>query len=234
MSNFCKRLNWPVVLLTRSQTFTAEVVTIHNASSSPRLARAFHWPIINGRMSAATRLAAKAQRKRTYNSGKLAFFQRAMGPMPIRNAAGTINGTSTAVKYGGRTESFPSPSASIISGYNVPSNTEPAATVNKTLFESKRDSREINSNFEPRPTCFARHAYSSNDPPITTNRKARIKMPRFGSEAKAYTEVSTPERTKNVPTRLSENAAIASSTVQLLNPPRFSVTASEWIKAVPT
>ncbi|MNZ65489.1 hypothetical protein D3C78_836850 [compost metagenome] len=61
-----------------------------------------------------------------------------------------------------------------------------------------------------------------------------MNTPREGSEAKACTEVSTPERTRNVPSRLSENAAIASSTVQLLNTPRFSVTASEWISAVPT
>ncbi|MNE34399.1 hypothetical protein D3C80_1281210 [compost metagenome] len=54
-----------------------------------------------------------------------------------------------------------------------------------------------------------------------------MKMPRSGSEAKACTEVSTPERTRKVPSRLRENAAIASNTVQLLNTPRFSVTASE-------
>lgn len=43
-----------------------------------------------------------------------------------------------------------------------------------------------------------------------------------------------PGAHQKVPSRLSENAAMASSTVQLLNTPRFSVTASEWISAVPT
>ncbi len=52
--------------------------------------------------------------------------------------------------------------------------------------------------------------------------------------AKECTDTSTPERTKKVPTRLSENAKIASSSVQLLKMPRFSVTLKEWIKAVPT
>ncbi|CAB5625492.1 Uncharacterised protein [Pseudomonas aeruginosa] len=61
-----------------------------------------------------------------------------------------------------------------------------------------------------------------------------MNTPRSGSEAKACTEVSTPERTRKVPSRLREKAAIARSTVQLLNTPRFSVTASEWISAVPT
>ena len=61
-----------------------------------------------------------------------------------------------------------------------------------------------------------------------------MKTPRRGSVANACTEVSTPERTRNVPISDSENAQIASSTVQTLNVPRFSVTASEWMSAVPT
>ena len=61
-----------------------------------------------------------------------------------------------------------------------------------------------------------------------------MKIPRFGSTAKACTEVSTPERTRKVPSSDRAKATIASSTVQLRNAPRFSVTASEWISAVPT
>ncbi len=60
-----------------------------------------------------------------------------------------------------------------------------------------------------------------------------MKAPRAGSVAKACTEMSTPERTRKVPSSDSENAATASSSVQLLNSPRFSVTASEWMSAVP-
>ena len=61
-----------------------------------------------------------------------------------------------------------------------------------------------------------------------------MNRPRRGSVAKACTDDSTPERTRKVPSSDSENAMIASSTVQDLNAPRFSVTASEWISAVPT
>ena len=61
-----------------------------------------------------------------------------------------------------------------------------------------------------------------------------MNTPRAGSVANACTDVSTPERTRNVPSSDSENATIASSTVQLRKVPRFSVTASEWISAVPT
>ena len=60
-----------------------------------------------------------------------------------------------------------------------------------------------------------------------------MKSPRAGSEANAWTDTSTPERTRKVPSRLSENAETASSSVQLLNRPRFSVTAREWISAAP-
>src|SRR5437763_16947474 len=69
---------------------------------------------------------------------------------------------------------------------------------------------------------------------MNTVKRPRMKMPRFGSTANACTEVSTPERTRNVPRSDRPNATIASSTVQLLKLPRFSVTASEWLSAVPT
>ena len=52
--------------------------------------------------------------------------------------------------------------------------------------------------------------------------------------AKACTEVSTPERTRNVPTSDRENVMIASRMVQLFSASRFSTTMEEWISAVPT
>ena len=54
-----------------------------------------------------------------------------------------------------------------------------------------------------------------------------MKTPRVGSEAKACTEVKTPERTRKVPNKLNEKLMIASNTVQLRKAWRFSVTASE-------
>src|ERR1044072_9033282 len=95
-----------------------------------------------GSATAVTTLITNAQRSRCASSGRLAFFQRANGPSPIKNIAGAINGTNTRLKYGGPTDSLPMPSASTINGYNVPSNTEPAATVSSTLFESNSRSEE--------------------------------------------------------------------------------------------
>ena len=154
--------------------------------------------------------------------------------MPIRNTSGAMIGTNTALKYGGPTDSLPRPSASMNSGYIVPSSTAAQATASSTLFISSADSRDNVPNLPPRPTFGARHANSASDAPITTTRKARMNTPRRGSVAKACTDVSTPERTRKVPSSDSENEEIASSTVQLLKLPRFSVTASEWISAVPT
>ena len=59
-------------------------------------------------------------------------------------------------------------------------------------------------------------------------------MPRSGSVANACTEVNTPERTRKVPSKLSEKAQMASRIVQFLKTPRFSVADNECIKAVPT
>ena len=59
-----------------------------------------------------------------------------------------------------------------------------------------------------------------------------MKMPRVGSEAKVWTEVSTPERTRKVPSRLRLKARMASSTVQIFSASRFSMTIAEWSSAV--
>ena len=81
-----------------SQRLTAEVITIHKASDSPRLTRGFHSLTRKGMTIPAIALAANAQRKRTANSGRLAFFQRAAGPTPSKNMAGTITATKIVLK----------------------------------------------------------------------------------------------------------------------------------------
>ena len=116
----------------------------------------------------------------------------------------------------------------------MPRNTDAAATTSSTLLDSRKASLEIKSNLPPRPILGARQANNNSELPMTTTRNDKINTPRLGSVAKECTEVNTPERTRKVPNKLSENAEMASNTVQLLNAPRFSVTASECISAVPT
>src|SRR5450830_871896 len=154
-------------------------------------------------------------------------FQRTSTPIAI-----TI--MNKALKYGGPTDSLAPLRASSTNGYKVPSRIIEAATTSTRLLPSSRVSRDHRLKPTWLFTTGARRANRVSEPPTTNSRKIRINTPRAGSEAKACTEVSTPERTRKVPSRLRENAAIARSTVQLLNTPRFSVTAREWISAVPT
>src|SRR6516225_1972013 len=125
------------------------------------------------------------------------------------------------------------PIASSSNGYIVPSSTEAHTTTNSMLLPSSMDSRDTSAKRAPSPTFGARQAYSASAPPTTMPRNTRMNSPRRGSVANACTDDSTPERTMKVPSSDSVNASSASSTVHDLNAPRFSVTASEWISAVP-
>ena len=60
-----------------------------------------------------------------------------------------------------------------------------------------------------------------------------MKTPRAGSAAKVWTEVSTPERTRKVPSRLSAKATMARNIVHPLRASRLSTTADECNSAVP-
>ena len=116
----------------------------------------------------------------------------------------------------------------------MPSSTAPVATTSSTLLSNMNDSRETTPMLPPKVTCGARQANKVSDAPTTIAKKIRMNTPRVGSVANACTDVSTPERTKKVPNKDKENAAMANNTVQALKLPRFSVTIREWMSAVPT
>ena len=59
-----------------------------------------------------------------------------------------------------------------------------------------------------------------------------MKVPRWGSTAKAWTQVRMPERTRKVPTIDIEKATTASIIVQPRRPPRVASTLTECSKAV--
>src|SRR6185437_2768610 len=103
----------------------------------------------------------------------------------------------------------------------------------KRLFSTRAPSREIGAN---RPPCFSDDARPSNKdrlPPMKTQRIRRMNTPRLGSVAKACTEVSTPERTRKVPSSDSEKVRIESRMVQTFSALRFSITSAECNSAVP-
>ena len=219
--------NPPRVARTRSKTPNTTAVAIHVANANPKATGQDQRPNAIGVATPITNATAAGMYNRLSMALILADFQLATGPTAINNSAGTISGTKTALKYGGPTESLPNPNASIKSGYRVPRIIEPAATASNTLFTSNKDSRESKSNRPPSPTFGARRANKNKEVPTTTVKSSRMNTPRRGSVAKACTDVSTPERTRNAPNKDKEKVLMASNTVQLLKPPRFSVTANE-------
>src|ERR1700722_8710816 len=161
-------------------------------------------------------------------------FQASIEPTPTAITIGTIIGAKVRLKNGNPTDSFGPPIASRNSGYSVPRNTVAQPQDSSTLLSTSAPSREIGANSPPPCSAGARIAYSVSDPPIATINSSRMNMPRCGSVANACTEVSTPDRTRKVPTRDSEKVMIASRMVHDFSVSRFSTTIDEWISAVPT
>ena len=60
-----------------------------------------------------------------------------------------------------------------------------------------------------------------------------MKTPRVGSLAKAWTEFSTPDRTRKVPSSDRPKASSARNTVQVFSASRFSTTTAECSSAQP-
>ena len=181
-----------------------------------------------------TRLTASAHLSRCHRSGSSARFHRASGPTPIRNTSGVISGTNTVSKYGRADRDLAE--VQRVEEQRVERAEQHRARggdQQHVVREQHRLARDrARSGRRRRPWVRAARTAAS-EPPMTSARKARMNTPRRGSVANACTDVSTPERTRNVPSSDSENAQIASSTVHALKVPRFSVTASEWISAVP-
>src|SRR5262245_37022467 len=69
-------------------------------------------------------------------------------------------------------------------------------------------------------------------PPMKRQRIRRMNTPRAGSVANACTEVKTPERTRKVPSKDSENVRIDKRMVQTFSALRFSITTAECNSAV--
>src|SRR5690606_6060002 len=209
--------------------------TIHRPSTvpmGPSSERSPYTPVTSARPS--TTDSARPPQMRARASPSWPRFQRANVPSDTSASSGSTGSRNIELKYGGPTDSVPRPVASAISGASVPPNTTAVATTSRMLLNSRKLSRDTRSKPAEERSSGARHTYSASEPPMVSTRKARMNRPLPGSAAKLCTEVSTPERTMKVASRQNENVMMASSSVQLLNRPRLSVTASEWISAVPS
>src|ERR1700675_3728165 len=208
-----------------AMTNTASPIASGASALPPRVHAHSTATAINAAMPAAvSRCAAPSRSPR---------FHASNGPNGTTINSGTNSGPKVRLKNGAPTEILSPVSTSSANGYSVPTNTVAQAVVRNRLLSTSAPSREIGAN---RPPCFsaeARQTYSERLPPMKMQRIKRMNTPRVGSFAKASTEVSTPERTRKVPSSDSEKARIDSRTVQTLSELRFSITTSECNSAVP-
>ena len=139
----------------------------------------------------AKRTPAKTKEMRSVGSESLTAslnlpsFQRKAMPGVIKSAIGRNAAAKTVSKYGAPTEIFVSKSASRNSGYSVPKKMTPVATRKRRLLAQRPPSRETCFQGTYSETLLARRAKRTNERPITTHKKIRIKSPRSESAAKA-------------------------------------------------
>src|SRR3546814_8956223 len=77
-------------------------------------------------------------RRRLATSAARVRFQPTADAKPTSTASGIVSGRNTELKYGGPTDTLPRFSASITSGYSVPSSTAAAAQTRNTLLSSRK------------------------------------------------------------------------------------------------
>ena len=114
----------------------------------------------------------------------------------------------------------------------MPVRTATVTAARMILFTTRALSRLIGAKVVGSFNRGARQAKSAKADPAARPRILRSRMPRFGSMAKAWTEVSTPDRTRKAPSMEKLKAQRARKTVQAGSAPRFSVTIAECSKAV--
>ncbi len=109
----------------------------------------------------------------------------------------------------------------------MPIRTAAQTVISTRLLKTRLPSREMGVNIAPCRNCGARQAKSTKAPAVKNPMMPRMKMPRAGSTAKECTDVSTPDRTRKVPIKLSAKVMIASRIVQTFSASRFSITTAE-------
>ena len=98
----------------------------------------------------------------------------------------------------------------------------------------KTASRETSDSIlRPPRRSGSRETISAAEPTTTTAINPSSGPPTFETP-KAWIDSSTPERTRNVPSRQSANVVTISETFQVRSIPRFSWTITECRNAVPT
>ena len=126
-------------------------------------------------------------------------FHGTIAPIGRIKPKAIINGVKAKLKNGAPTDNLRSKNNSATSGQIVPTKTTKELTAKRMLFITNALSRLTNEKTPLLSNSDARTENRVSAPPIKTPKMIRIKTPRSGSLANAWTDVKTPERTINVP-----------------------------------
>ena len=170
--------------------------------------------------------------RRLRSVSALAARHGSAGPTPMRNSSASPIGTPSFTKYGSPTVICLSCSACTSSGNTVPVSTTSAKPANNRLLSRNAASRDSGESMRPGDRSSSpRHA-------IKPDARAPRSEPRNVSShgpiddvLNACTELSTPERVRNVPRIVRQNVAITSDRFQTRSIPRRSCTITEWMNA---
>ena len=159
--------------------------------------------------------------------------QASRGPMPVKRTIAIATGVVYWSNHGAASVARSPVNASAISGKKVPRKMMKTSSTSSRLLTRKIASREAMESMRRSARRSERRLMiSAVEPRITTAIRARIGPPTVESP-KAWIDCRIPERTRNVPSRASENVATIRETFQARSIPRFSWTITECRKAVP-
>src|SRR5476651_313416 len=159
--------------------------------------------------------------------------QASSGPTAVSSNRKSAIGMLTLLKNGGPTVTLCPVTHSLSTGNNVPQSTANAATSSSTLLNRKLDSRETSDSSLCSLSRCARLRTKKNRHTAKVSARKTTKYGPISDSAKAWTELTTPERVRNVPKMASRNVEKISHMFHTFIIPRFSCIITECRNAVP-
>ena len=140
---------------------------------------------------------------------------------------------ATRLKNGGPTVTLCPWTHSERMGKNVPHRMVKQTTRRSRLLNRKLDSRETSDSSLCSLLRWDRFLTRKKTQTAVVSAMKTMNQVPMEDCAKAWTELMTPERVRNVPSRESRNVAKTRDMFQTFIMPRFSCIMTEWRKAVP-
>src|ERR1022692_5247867 len=158
--------------------------------------------------------------------------QGSSGPTAVRKIRNSPIETLTRLKNGGPTVTFEPVTASDRTGNSVPHNTAKQATSSTRLLNRKLDSRETSDSSRCSLFSVSRLRTTKNTQVANISARNHTNQMPMPDGAKAWTDLTTPLRVRNVPKTASRNVMKISHTFHIFIMPRFSCIITECRKAV--